>query len=207
MSMVQQHQLKNYGGAAGGFAAAPKGSPAVKGGKGPTIGKGTSGVPAIGGKSMNGVSKGMPVGASTTAWSSGGKSWGGSKDWGDSGKGWGSDVGWDSGKSWGKDVGSKGKDKGKGKGKRKGPTGPNQPRTRITEAPVTGEVLEWKGKYGWVQPTVPIEHPMAQKHGGRIYVSMSDLQGGLEQLTAGTICQFHVFSDASGLGCEEVLGS
>jgi len=101
----------------------------------------------------------------------------------------------------------KGKDKGKGKGKRKGPTGPNQPRARITKAPVTGEVLEWKGKYGWVQPTTPIEHEMAQRHGGRIYVSMSDLQNGLTELTPGTICQFHVFSDASGLGCEECIGS
>ncbi|CAE7349288.1 unnamed protein product, partial [Symbiodinium microadriaticum] len=62
----------------------------------------------------------------------------------------------------------------------KWPSGPNLSRARISTEPVTGEVVEWKGKYGWIQPTVPVEHPMSDKHQGRIYVSMSDLQGGLE---------------------------
>merc|ERR1712007_314998 len=96
---------------------------------------------------------------------------------------------------------------GKGKGKTRGPSGPNLPRKRITEEPVTGEVLEWKGKFGWIQPTLPIDHPMAQKNKGNIYCSMSDLVGGITELTKGSLCQFHVFSDASGLGAEEVIGS
>merc|ERR1719189_2760861 len=97
--------------------------------------------------------------------------------------------------------------KGKDKGKPRGPSGPSLPRKRITTEPVTGEVEEWKGKYGWIKPTVPVEHPMADKRKGNIYVSMSDLVGGLTQLTTGTLCQFHIFSDASGLGAEECLGS
>jgi len=107
-----------------------------------------------------------------------------------------------------KGWGNKG-DKGKGKGKKgpKGPSGPNLPRTRITTEQVTGEVAEWKGKYGWITPTVPIEHQMAERHKGNVYVSMSDLVGGITQLTPGTLCQFHVFSDSSGLGAEECLGS
>eukprot|EP00448_Togula_jolla_P002515 CAMPEP_0170605190 /NCGR_PEP_ID=MMETSP0224-20130122/19845_1 /TAXON_ID=285029 /ORGANISM="Togula jolla, Strain CCCM 725" /LENGTH=145 /DNA_ID=CAMNT_0010930185 /DNA_START=68 /DNA_END=505 /DNA_ORIENTATION=- len=97
-----------------------------------------------------------------------------------------------------------GKGKGKGKGKR-GPSGPNLPRQRVTELPMTGEVVEWKGKYGWIQPSEPIEHPMAQNREGRLYVSMSDLQG-LTELQPGALVQFHVFSDPSGLGAEEVIG-
>jgi len=138
----------------------------------------------------------------------GGKSWGGGKGW-DNGKGWDAGKGkggYDGGKSWGKGKDGKGKD-GKGKGKGKRPSGPGLPRTRITEEPVTGEVVEWKGKYGWIQPTVPVEHELAQRREGKIYVSMSDLVGGVEALTAGSLCQFHIFSDPSGLGAEECLGS
>eukprot|EP00444_Apocalathium_aciculiferum_P026668 CAMPEP_0183438124 /NCGR_PEP_ID=MMETSP0370-20130417/76242_1 /TAXON_ID=268820 /ORGANISM="Peridinium aciculiferum, Strain PAER-2" /LENGTH=172 /DNA_ID=CAMNT_0025626229 /DNA_START=64 /DNA_END=580 /DNA_ORIENTATION=- len=101
----------------------------------------------------------------------------------DSGKGWGKD--WGKGKGFGKDGKGFGKD-GKGKGKRpRGPSGPGLPRERITQEPMTGEVAEWKGKYGWITPTVPLEHPMAAKNKGNLYVSMSDLVGGIEALTKG----------------------
>merc|ERR1711953_1456528 len=107
-----------------------------------------------------------------------------------------------------KGKGKKGKGKGKGKGKRKGPSGPELERTRVTEDLVTGEVESWKGKYGFIVPTIPIEHEKASKRDGKIYVSMSDLTGGLEELTVGALCQFHVYEDASGsLGAEEVVGS
>ena len=64
-----------------------------------------------------------------------------------------------------------------------------------------------RGKYGWIRPTVPVEHLQAARRQGLVYVSMSDLQGGLEALTVGSLCQFHLYSDASGLGGEEVIGS
>merc|ERR1719162_2657641 len=63
------------------------------------------------------------------------------------------------GKSFDKGKGKGKFDKGFGKGKKgkdKGPSGPNLPRSRITEEPVTGEVIAWKGKYGWIQPTTLI---------------------------------------------------
>lgn len=54
-------------------------------------------------------------------------------------------------------MGFKGKGFGKGKGKgKRGPSGPDLPRTRITTEPVTGEVEAWKGKYGFIKPTVPV---------------------------------------------------
>ncbi|CAE8607962.1 unnamed protein product [Polarella glacialis] len=150
-----------------------------------------------------------------TQFGKGNKGWGGGKggkgSWAPGGfgggygggfNGGGFGGGFDGGKGWGMMKG-----KGKGKGKRTGPSGPLLERTRMSEAPVTGEVAEWKGKYGWITPTVPIEHPLFEKHKGKLYVSISDLAGGLTQLTAGNLCQFHVFSDASGLGAEEVIGS
>mmetsp|Transcript_114463 Transcript_114463/g.363823 ORF Transcript_114463/g.363823 Transcript_114463/m.363823 type:complete len:165 (+) Transcript_114463:369-863(+) len=139
-----------------------------------------------------------------------GKAYGGGKDWGKGAYGGGQDWGMGKGKDWGKGGKDFGKGKGKdGKGKKgkRGPSGPGLPRERITEELVTGEVVEWKGKYGWIQPTVPVEHEAAQRREGKIYVSMSDLVGGIEGLTPGSLCQFHVFKDASGLGAEECLGS
>merc|ERR1719473_306040 len=98
-------------------------------------------------------------------------------------------------------MGFKGDFKGKGKGKGKKP-GYTLPRERITEAPVIGEVIEWKGKYGWVKPSEPIQHEKASKRDGKIFVSQTDLVGATE-LTPGKLCQFHVFADPAGLGGEE----
>merc|ERR1711933_679715 len=109
------------------------------------------------------------------------------------------------GKGW-----CKGKDFEKGwgkfkKGKRKGPTGPELERTRITTEQVTGEVVEWKGKFGFIQPTIAVDHEKAAKKEGKIYVSMSDLPEGTTELTVGSLCQFHIYEDVSGLGAEEVV--
>merc|ERR1712203_453696 len=84
-----------------------------------------------------------------------------------------------------KDAG-KGKDfKGKGKdGKGKTP-GHMLPKTRITAEKFTGTVKEWKGKFGWIQPAEPVDHPAASKRDGALFCSMNDLQGGLQELTPG----------------------
>jgi len=111
------------------------------------------------------------------------------------------------GKGAGNGLGGKGGlGKGKGKGKSKRSPGHNLPRTRISAQPLTGTVLEWSGKFGWIQPTVPVEHEKAARHGGRIFVSVSDLIG-IEALTPGSLCQFQIFEDVSGLGAEECYGS
>ncbi|CAL1153059.1 unnamed protein product [Cladocopium goreaui] len=160
------------------------------------------GDPAVMGEG-EGEGGGGPNGVQQTQWK---PSW--------KGYGWGKGCGW--GKGWGGCKGGlKGgmmmmnnmKGKGKGKWQPRWPSGPNLARARVSSEPVTGEVLEWKGKYGWIKPTVPVEHPMADRHKGHIYVSINDLQGGLEALTVGSLCQFHLFEDASGLGAEEVIGS
>lgn len=118
----------------------------------------------------------------------------------------------------------KGRSKTKGQGKGKGgwggwgspwgggwrwqsePSGPDLPRERVTEQKVEGEVLEWQVSYGWLRPTVPIEHPAAQRRDGRVYVHRNDLlgEGEVTALTKGAKVRFHVYEDPSGLGAEEV---
>merc|ERR1719272_988469 len=107
----------------------------------------------------------------------------------------------------GKDKGfGKGKDKGFGKGKGKskeGGKGHLLPRTRISEAPFSGTITAFKGKYGWIEPAESIEHPKANLHKGGLFFSSSDLALG-EPLEPGTIVEYHIWEDDTGLGAEEV---
>lgn len=85
------------------------------------------------------------------------------------------------------------------------PGGPDLPRKRVTGSQISGIVVEWKGKFGWIKPDEAVNNPLAEKHGGKIYVSSKDVQGGVTELAAGGLVMFHVYSDSSGLGAEEVL--
>lgn len=125
---------------------------------------------------------------------------------------------------WGFDKGGKGKackgfdkggkgfdkgfDKGKGKGKdkgKRGPSGADLPRERLTAEKFTGEVVDWKGKWGNIMPTEPVDHPDAAKKGGKLWVSVNDIEGGGTELIVGSTVSFHIYTDSSGtLGAEEV---
>jgi len=66
--------------------------------------------------------------------------------------------------------------------------------------------VEWKGKYGWIAPKDPFQHPKAvEKHDGKLWFSMSDITNGAESLEPGTPCKFHVYSDGGGLGALQEL--
>jgi len=119
--------------------------------------------------------------ASKGAWKGGGKGW----DMKGMGKGW--------------DMTGMGM--GKGKGKTKRPSGDNLPRERITQVPVTGDILEWKGKFGWVKPHVAIEHAKAGKNKGKVFLSAKDFSGS--DPVVGSAVQFQVYVDESGLGAEQ----
>uniref|UniRef100_A0A6U9ID88 Uncharacterized protein n=1 Tax=Zooxanthella nutricula TaxID=1333877 RepID=A0A6U9ID88_9DINO len=82
------------------------------------------------------------------------------------------------------------------------PSGPDLPRQRVSEAPVCGAVVSWKGQYGWVKPDQPIEHASAGKNNGLLYVSVKDLSG-ITELAEGAAVAFQVYADARGLGAEE----
>mmetsp|Transcript_49880 Transcript_49880/g.143580 ORF Transcript_49880/g.143580 Transcript_49880/m.143580 type:complete len:323 (+) Transcript_49880:59-1027(+) len=105
--------------------------------------------------------------------------------------------------------------KGKGKGKStKGsksyngwvwqPSSPDQLRERVGELPMLGEVLAWKGHYGWLKPMAPVDHPLADLREGKIYVNKSDLPDGVVELPVGATVQFNLYGDNSGLGGEHV---
>lgn len=64
--------------------------------------------------------------------------------------------------------------------------------------------MEWKGKFGWVTATDPIEHEKAAKRDGKLYVNAKDIIGG-EELTVGQAVEFVVYEDSSGLGAEECV--
>lgn len=106
------------------------------------------------------------------------------------------------GKGRTKDGNRDGKGKGEGK-KNTGPSGPDLPRTRVSDVPVTGEVQNWRGKFGWIKPLEEVDHPDMSKHKGDIYVHQKDLIGA-EELEKGQSVQFFLFKDPSGLGAEEV---
>jgi len=86
--------------------------------------------------------------------------------------------------------------------KEKGPSGPDLPRTRVSETLLTGEVVSMGKVFGWIKPTDTVEHELATKHGGKIYLHKNDISAGSE-LTKGSTVTFHVYADSSGLGAEE----
>mmetsp|Transcript_57582 Transcript_57582/g.106404 ORF Transcript_57582/g.106404 Transcript_57582/m.106404 type:complete len:452 (-) Transcript_57582:75-1430(-) len=109
-----------------------------------------------------------------------------------------------------------GNSKGKGKGKQgggnkkdkpaeKGPSGPDLPRERIIDAPVVGEIVNWKRTFGWIKPAEDIEHELFAKHDGRIYIHKKDLTGDDGKPEVGKTVQFYCYQDASGLGAEECM--
>jgi len=101
----------------------------------------------------------------------------------------------------------------KGDGKSKGPKakwplawaagGPNLPREMVTQAPVTATVHEWKGSYGWVKLSEALDHPLASKREGNIYLHKQDLKDGKESLEKGATILVSIYADPSGLGAQE----
>merc|ERR1712232_1366408 len=89
-------------------------------------------------------------------------------------------------------------------GNRSTPSGPDLPRKRVDEEKRRGRVLEWKGKYGWIQPEETVDHPRAGKHQGRIFVSVVDVMGA-DRLSSGDRVEYILFEDDAGLGAEECV--
>jgi len=65
----------------------------------------------------------------------------------------------------------------------------------------SGEVVEMRGQIGWLKVYGDVHHPLAEKHGGHIFLTKQDVAGG-NQLVAGDIVTFYLYADAKGLGAE-----
>lgn len=99
---------------------------------------------------------------------------------------------------------SRGQGGAKGKGGWTYVNGPDLERERLSQAPVTGEVLEWKGHFGWIRLHQPVEHEAAEQRDGKVYVNKKDLVE-VEELKQGDTVIFHLYVDASGMGAEDVM--
>mmetsp|Transcript_85547 Transcript_85547/g.149122 ORF Transcript_85547/g.149122 Transcript_85547/m.149122 type:complete len:492 (-) Transcript_85547:15-1490(-) len=77
-----------------------------------------------------------------------------------------------------------------------------QPRSRISDARVKGEVRRWCGRYGWIQPSMPIAHAAAAKHCGDVFVHATDVENR-QTLAEGMEVDFFVYLDGNGLGAEQ----
>jgi len=63
---------------------------------------------------------------------------------------------------------------------------------------ITGTINEWKGKFGWIDPDAPVEHPDAARRNGRLFLMQDDV---LELISGvGAHVSFYVYADNSGLG-------
>jgi len=58
------------------------------------------------------------------------------------------------------------------------------------------------GSYGWIKASQPIDHPEADRHGGRIYIHKKDFRSRSEP-QAGDEVTFCIYADDNGIGAED----
>jgi len=64
-----------------------------------------------------------------------------------------------------------------------------------------GQVINMLSHYGWIATFGMIDHPLAAKHFGKVYVAIKDVVAG-HTLAAGDIVSFYLYVDHIGLGAE-----
>eukprot|EP00930_Biecheleria_cincta_P014170 TRINITY_DN1229_c0_g1_i2.p1 TRINITY_DN1229_c0_g1~~TRINITY_DN1229_c0_g1_i2.p1 ORF type:complete len:925 (+),score=142.08 TRINITY_DN1229_c0_g1_i2:65-2776(+) len=63
-----------------------------------------------------------------------------------------------------------------------------------------GTLVEWRGRFGWIEPIDHVNHP-ANRRGGRIYLAQDDV---VEDIDDGSTLSFLVYADSQGLGAYDV---
>lgn len=74
-------------------------------------------------------------------------------------------------------------------------------RTPISGPRQTGTVVDWKGSFGWIEPSKPIKHPNAHMKGGKVYLGAEDVTEELDGI--GAVVNFTLYSDSTGLGASD----
>jgi len=74
-------------------------------------------------------------------------------------------------------------------------------RTPINGPRRIGTILEWKGAFGWIQPSAPIAHPKAQQRGGKVYLAAEDVASELDGV--GAKVSFSIYADNNGIGASD----
>lgn len=72
----------------------------------------------------------------------------------------------------------------------------------LHDEPLMGTIVDWRGKFGWVKPHDTIEHPMAHKHKGDLFLAQEDVEAEIEGV--GSVVQFMLYGDSRGLGAANV---
>lgn len=76
-------------------------------------------------------------------------------------------------------------------------------RELLVAEPVTGILEEWKGSYGWIKPSVPIEGlTSGGARKGRVYLALADITEDLQE-GVGSLVSFKVYQDEKGVGALE----
>lgn len=89
------------------------------------------------------------------------------------------------------------------KGRSESKVAPLRPAARGTHRCLcTGEFLVMLGHYGWIMALQDIDHPEADRHGGRIYLKATDLRPGCTP-KQGDEVTFFLYADDNGLGAED----
>jgi len=78
------------------------------------------------------------------------------------------------------------------------PGSPGGSRRPAVRGRITGKIVEWKNKFGWIEPDSPIAHPEANRKGGKIYLSQEDVAEVISGV--GAHVSFYVYADGTGLG-------
>lgn len=78
------------------------------------------------------------------------------------------------------------------------PASPGGSRRPAVRGRITGRIVEWKNKFGWLEPDSPIAHPEANRKGGRIFLSQEDVAEVISGV--GAHVSFYVYADGTGLG-------
>lgn len=77
-------------------------------------------------------------------------------------------------------------------------------RRRLGDDLHVGQVVSWKGPFGWIQPLQEIAHEKSAKNEGRIFLRAADLLvEGKPRL--GQPVEFVLYEDPTGLGAEDVV--
>mmetsp|Transcript_111921 Transcript_111921/g.361466 ORF Transcript_111921/g.361466 Transcript_111921/m.361466 type:complete len:246 (-) Transcript_111921:1399-2136(-) len=65
-----------------------------------------------------------------------------------------------------------------------------------------GRIADWWGKYGFIDPDEPVDHPSAARHGGKIFLAIEDVQDEIEGV--GSLVSYFVYVDSNGVGAMHV---
>merc|ERR1712048_941089 len=79
-------------------------------------------------------------------------------------------------------------------------SGPKLAKERVTTDAVTGEVVSFKGKFGWIKLTEEVDEVEEDKD---LYCAKEDVAEGTS-LEPGTAILCHVYKDSKGFGVEDV---